>query len=270
MKHFQELLERMNFWDRNYIQEYLRAKQMKYSPLLDFMIRVNGVFYNTFYSIMDNDSLRTMEIVFTSPKVWGEWIFNDPVQEIRVLPNGVGSVKVVSGKVTPQKWLFEKRNFKKVMVRFIIQKSYRQGVYGLLTPSRLVNLMRDGVIPYILRVVCYTKDVRYKLDLNIPNGDVIADFRYGKIPPRLMKKRRVEKYLIFDKMYSSISIPKFSKMVWEAVFESEGMDIDTLTLIFNVSEKIIENNIAVLKKHNLIEEDKKNKIYKAILPMQVP
>ena len=270
MKDFQRLLNKLDLNDKNYLQEYLRAKQMKYAPILDFMIRVNGIFHNTFYDIINNKSLRTIEFVFTSPKIWGEWTFNDPIQEIRVLPGGVGSVKVVDGEITPQRWLFEKKNFKKAMIRFIIERAYRPGAYGLLTPSRLVDLMKQGVIPYILRVICYTKDARYKVDINIPNGNVMTDFRHRKIPPRLLKKRKVGEYLIFDKMYSSLDIPKFPRMVWEAVFESNGMDIENLTLIFNVSEKIIENNLAVLKKHNLVEENKKSKIYSAILPMQVP
>ncbi len=269
MEKFQELLKRINVDDKSYLQEYLKAKHMKYSPILDFMVRVNGIFHDTFYEVMNKD-MRAIEFVFTSPKVWGEWSFNDPVQEIRILPSGMGSVKVVDGEITPQKWLFEKMNFKKAMIRFIIEKSYKQGTYGLLTPSRLVDLMKGGVIPYVLRITCYTKEARYKLTLNIPNGNVMADFRHRKIPPRLLKKRKVEEYLIFDRLYSLLDIPRFPKMVWEAVFESEGMDIETLTLIFNVPEKIIENNLAVLKKYNLVEEDVKSKIYRATLPMQAP
>ncbi len=270
MKEFEDFLQRMNLTDRNYVQEYLRAKQMKYSPLMDFMVRINGIMRPSFYDIAEEKNLKTIELVFTSPRVWGDWDFNDAVQEIRILPNGLGSVKVVSGKITPQTWMFEKHEFHKAMVRFIVEKSYTQGVHGLLTPAKLVELMKKGVMPYILRVVCYTKDMRYKVDLNLPNGNAIGDFRHGKIPPRLLKKRNPEEYFNFDHLYSKLDIPRFPKKVWEAIFESDGMDIEVLTLIFNVSERIIENNVAVLKKYGLVEVDEKNKIYRATVPKQAP
>ncbi len=265
MRKFENILREMNLTDRNYIQEYLRTKQMKYSSLMDFMIRINGKMLDSFYDLVEEKSLKTMEIVFTSPKLWGEWEFNDAIQEIRVLPNGLGSVKVVSGKITPQTWMFEKHDFQKAMVRFIVEKSYIDGGHGLLTPARLVELMKMGIIPYILRVVCYTKNMRYKVDLNLPNGDVFDDFRHGKIPARLLKKRTPKEYIYFDRLYSTIDIPRFPKKVWEAIFESEGMDSEILSLIFNVPDKIIENNVAVLKKHKLVVEDESGKFFSSII-----
>ncbi len=264
MKYFLSLLKRLNMDEKIYIKEFLRVKQMKYSPILEVMEKFNGRPYSSFYEFLDRD-LRTLEIIFTAPKKWGIWYFNDPIKEIRMLPNGVGSLIVLDDEVTPANWIMERKDFKKAMIRFIVQRASKKGAYGLLTPGALFNLVKGGIIPHVLRILIYTPERRYKIDINLPTSEAFADFRWEKIPYKIFKRRNVKEYLLFDKIYASLNIPIFTKMVFESLFESNGMDLEVLTLIFDVSRNIIKNNLDVLMKYNLVEEDTSG-IYYAKLP----
>ncbi len=264
MKVFKDFLQRNSLNDNEYNQEYLKVKQMKYEALLDMMIKFNTMPYESFYQFIDR-RMKALELIFTAPRKWGEWHFNDPVKEIRVLPSGLGALKYVDGEINPQKWILENVPYTKVMVRFIILRAYPQKAYGLLTPEKFFGLVHEGVVPYVVRVVAYSKERRYKMDINLVNNEVMADFRWGKIPPRLFKRRSVQEYFIFDKIYASLDINHFPKMVFEAIFESDGMDREVLSLIFNVNYSMIENNVGVLIKHRVVEASEDGSTFRVIL-----
>ncbi len=265
MEVFKEFLNRNNLNDENYERNYLRVKQMKYSPLLDVMFRFNGVPHDSFYEFLDK-KFKALEIVFSAPKKWGEWHFNDPIKELRILPNGIGTIQVMDDEISPQRWLLEKPAFQKVMVRFVVESSYKSGTYGLLTPERFFKLVNDGIVPYVARIIAYSKDRRYKVDLNLVTNEAIADFRWGKIPPRIYRKKNVKEYFIFDKIYSSLPVAHFPKMFFEALFESDGLDTEILSLIFNINPSMVENNIGVLIKHKVVMFSEETGIYSVTLP----
>ncbi len=265
MDPFESFVERMKFKDDSYEREYLRAKQMKYSPLMDIMIRFNGRPHENFYEFLGME-MKALNIVFTAPRKWGEWHFNDPIKEIRILPNGMGSIQVMEGEINPQRWLLEKPPFEKVMVRFIIERSNPQGSYGLLSPEKFFTLVRNGIVPYVLRIVAYSKNSRYKVDINLTTSQVIADFRWDKIPPRIYRRRSVQEYFIFDKIYANLNVAHFPKMFFEALFESDGLDEEILGLIFKVSPEMIRNNVGVLMKNRVVEYHEDTGIYRVTLP----
>ncbi len=266
MDPFREFMERNDFDDEEYKKTYLKVKQMKYQPLMDAMFRFNGKPYENFYEFMDK-KMKALEIVFSAPKKWGEWHFNDPVKELRILPNGIGAIRVMDGEINPQRWLLENPPFQKVMVRLIVERSHPSGTYGLLTPEKFFQLINEGVVPYVARILAYSKERRYKVDLNIVNSEVIADFRWGKIPPRIFRRRDVKEYFIFDKIYSTLPVAHFPKMFFEALFESDGLDTEILSLIFNVNPSMVENNVGVLIKHNVVKFSEEKGIYSVTLPM---
>jgi len=268
MGDFRGFLERIGVSGDEYEKMYLKIKQMKYEPLMEMMIKFNGRPYESFYQFLDG-KMKALELVFTAPKKWGEWHFDDPVMGIRILPNGLGSIQVLDGEINPQRWMLEKPPFQKAMVRMIILRSHVEGGFGLLTPEKMFSLLKRGVVPYVVRIVAYTKQRRYKVDINLVTNEVIADFRGGKIPPKLRVRRSVQEYFIFDKVYSSLNIPYFPKMFFEAIFESNGLDEEILSLIFNVSPAIIKNNVGVLIKHNVVEYSESTGKYTVRLPMQV-
>ncbi len=268
MDAFEELINRLGLSDEGYRQNYLKVKQMKYNPLMELMIKFNGRPHNSFYEILDR-KMKGLELVFTSPKKWGEWYFNDPVKELRILPNGLSSIQVLEGEINPQRWLLEKPSFKKAMVRFIVERSYKGGHFGLLTPEQFFDMVNQGIIPYVIRIVAYTKDKRYKIDVNLVTNEVISDFRWNKIPPRIYNRRGVHEYLIFDKVYSSIPVEHFPRKFLEAIYESDSMDDEILSMIFNVSESMVHNNVGVLMKHGVVEVDEGAGVYRVRLPKQV-
>ncbi len=261
MEELRNLLSRLSLSGKEYEQAFLKAKQMKYNTLMELMIRFNGRPYESFYQFIDK-KLKTMELILTAPKKWGDWYFDDPIKELRILPNGLGAIMVTEGEVNPGQWILNKEKFQKVMVRFIVERAHPQKPYGLLTPENLFELSHQGVVPLLVRIVAYTKERRYKLDVNLVKNEIIADFRWDKIPPRLFKRMKVHDYFLFDKVYASLPIPHFSKMIMEALFESNGLDMENLTLIFNVIPEILENNLGVLIKHNLVEYDKASGEYR--------
>ena len=269
MDPFEEFIDRMGFGDESYVQQYLKAKQMKYSPLMDVLIRFNGKPYESFYEFLDRD-IKALNLVFTAPRKWGEWHFNDPVKEIRILPNGMGSIQVLGGEINPQRWLLEKPPFEKVMVRFIIERSNPPGSYGLLTPEKFFSIVKHGIVPYVIRIVAYSKAKRYKVDLNLVTSQVIADFRWDKIPPRIYRRRSVQEYFIFDKIYANLNVAHFPKMFFEALFESDGLDEEILGLIFKVSPEMIRNNVGVLIKNRVVEFHENTGIYRVTLPRPSP
>ncbi len=269
MEDFEKLLERLDISGKDYRRDYLKTKQMKYEPLMELMIRFNGRPYESFYQFLDK-KMKAMELVLTAPKKWGEWLFNDPIKEVRFLPNGLGSIMVLDGEISPGKWILENKKFQKAMVRFIVERAHPNAAFGLLTPEKFFEIVHNGIIPYLLRIVVYTKDQRYKLDINLVRNEVMADFRWGKIPAKLYVRRRNEEYLVFDKMYASVPLPRFSKMVLEAVFESDMMDLENLGLVFNVPEEILKNNLGVLEKHNLVELDENTGVYRFKFLRQAP
>ncbi len=269
MDNFKDLLDRLDISGKDYENYFLKTKQMKYDPLMEIMLRFNGRPYDGFYQFLDK-KMKAMELVLTAPKKWGEWLFNDPVKELRFLPSGLGSVMVLDGEISPGRWLLENNKFKKAMVRFIVERAHPNAAFGLLTPEKFFEIVHNGIMPYLIRLVIYTKERRYKLDINMVRNEVIADFRWGKIPPKLFVRRTNEEYFMFDKMYSSVPLPRFSKIVLEAVFESDYMDLENLGLIFNVTEEILRNNLGVLEKHNLVELDKNTGIYRVKFLKQSP
>ncbi len=264
MEYFLSLLKRLNIDEKPYMKEFLRVKQMKYTPILEVMEKFNGRPYSSFYEFLDMD-IKTLEIIFTAPKKWGVWYFNDPIKEIRMLPNGAGSFIVLDGEVTPANWIVDRKDFKKAMIRFIVQRASKKGAYGLLTPQGIFNLVKEGIIPHVLRILIYTQERRYKIDINLPKSEAFADFRWEKIPYKILKRRSVKEYLLFDRIYSSLNIPIFSKMIFESLFESDGLDLEILALIFDVPDDIIKNNIGVLMKYNLVEKND-SEIYYVKLP----
>ncbi|NPA74649.1 MAG: hypothetical protein GXO25_01035 [Euryarchaeota archaeon] len=261
MEEFKKLLRRMGLTEKAFEQNFLKTKQMKYDPLMEIMLRFNGKPYESFYQFLDKE-MKGMELILTAPKKWGKWIFNDPIKELRILPNGLGSIMVLEGEISPGRWILENSKFQKAMVRFIIERAHPNAAFGLVTPEKFFEIVHNGIIPYLIRIVAYTRENRYKIDINIPRNEVIADIRWGKIPPKLFKRRTNEEYFMFDKVYSTIPLPRFSKLIFETVFESNGMDLETLALIFNVPEEILRNNLGVLIKHNLVEEDKSTEMYR--------
>ncbi len=260
MSDFEQFLDRVGLEGDAYRQEYLKAKQMKYRPLLDLMLRFNGRICNSFYDIFAR-KFMALEISLTAPQRWGKWEFNDPIKEIRVLGNGMGSVKVFEGDIEPSKWIFDDPGFKKAMIRFIPLQTAGGEPRGLHTPEKFFSLPTTGTVPYLVRIVAYTHTGRYRIDVNMVNNNVIEDFRQGKIPPKIHAKRKLEEYIWFDRVYATVLTKRFHRMVFEAIFESSGIDIETLALIFNTRENIIKNNIAVLMKHDLVFEDEG--LYKA-------
>ncbi len=269
MEAFKKFTERMKIEDPSVEQGYLKAKQMRYSPLMELMVRFNGAPYENFYDFLGKE-MKALNMVFTAPKKWGEWHFNDPVKELRVLPNGLGSIQVMEGEINPQRWLLEKPAFQKAMVRFIVERAYPEGSYGLLTPEKFFQLVHRGVVPFVIRIVAYTKQRRYKIDINLAKNEVMADFRWGKIPPRVFRERDVKEYIVFDKIYASLPVAHFPKMFFEAIFESNGLDEELLRLIFNVSTPIIRNNVGVLIKNKVVEFNESSGLYTVRLPMLSP
>lgn len=265
MDSFDAMRERLGITDEGYYKSYLKAKQMKYVTLMDMMVKFNGRPYDNIYEFIGKE-MKTIELVFTAPKKWGEWIFNDPIKELRFLPNGLGSIQALEGEINPERWLLEKPPFKKAMIRIIVERSYPEGHFGLLTPERFFELVQKGYVPYVARVVAYTKQKRYKLDINLANSEIIADFRWDKIPPRIFVKRSLQEYLVFDQVYSSLDVAHFPRMFFEAIFESDSMDDEVLSMIFNVSESMVHNNVGVLIKHGVVEINESLGVYQAKLP----
>ncbi|MEF8834824.1 MAG: hypothetical protein V5A76_01570 [Candidatus Thermoplasmatota archaeon] len=252
-----------------------KLKNADIDYLSDLEYFINGKKYGSlidaFYEI---EELEKIEIRFLNPNLEGAWNFSKPVKELRE-KEGKGVCETFEYDPTSlDKWSrATNSNLEKVMIRAFIEDFYvpvsittkskyhhaeempRQYDPHLKDFQDLWKDVREGVLPFVIRLCLYTKNDRYPL---------LLDTTEDKLRPHLLgtitRVKRVERepleYRNFDKVYAWIDVPLLPKKILELLFETQEMAIFDIADRLNLNKKVAENNLNSLLTKDLVNKKK--------------
>ncbi|MBS3816424.1 MAG: helix-turn-helix transcriptional regulator [Candidatus Thermoplasmatota archaeon] len=263
-----------------YAKDNLKKKLFKWRNadvdyLADLEYFVNGKRFDklleVFYEI---ENLEKLKINFLKPNTDGEWNFSKPVKELK-LKGGKGVCETFDYDPTSlNKWAnAEKSKMEKVMVRGFITDFFvpisintkseyhraeevpRQYEPHLKKLGDLWSDIREGVLPFTIRLCLYTQTKRYPILIDPINDklkphplkDVIRMDRTDKEPIDYMK---------FDRVLAWMEFPVLVKKIFELLFETEEMAVSDIAHSLNMDVNVAKNNLKSLKTKDFVKKNK--------------
>ncbi|MFW6047770.1 MAG: hypothetical protein ACOC87_00545 [Candidatus Natronoplasma sp.] len=263
-----------------YAQKNLRNRLYKLKNsdigfLSDLEYFINGKKYSSlieaFYEV---EEIEKIKIRFLNPNLDGDWNFSKPVKELKE-KEGKGICETFEYDPTSlDKWSQAKRsNMEKVMVRAFIEDFYvpvsiktiseyhhaeempRQYDPHLKKFKDIWKDVRNGVLPFVIRLCLYTKNERYPL---------LLDTVYDKLRPHLLgsitRVKKVDRepleYRDFDKVYAWLDLPLLTKRILELLFETQEMTVFDVADCLNMDKKVAENNLNSLQTKGFVNKKK--------------
>lgn len=266
-----------------YAEKNLKNRLYKWKNSdVDYLSRleyfINGKKYDSlidaFYEI---DQLDKMKIRFLDPNLEGDWNFSKPTKQLKV-KEGKGVCETFDYDPTSlDKWArANKSNVEKVMIRAFISDFFvpvsinekseyhyaeempRQYDPHLAKLSDLWGDVRDGVLPFTIRLCMYTKKERYLLLID-PINDKLKPHPLGDITRVKSVSRDPMDYLMFDKVYAWVELPFLLKKILELLFATQEMSVFDIGDRLNMDRNVAENNLESLEHRGFVE--KKKEIY---------
>ncbi len=248
--------------------------QKQWPHLAEVGFFVNGELYeNLLDAMLEIDDLNTIELRFLKPVLSENWDFNRPTKVIKAIKGGFGGVAFFNyDPKAIDKWanaseLIEKKAMIRVfpvnfyiprsiatMSKYVMEDPPRALIPDLWTMESAWEKMRIlGAVPMTIRVCAYTQEERFSYDIDIIRGKLLRDFRAGKIPVTRKKVREPEEYFYFDRVYASEEMPDLTRNIFEAIFESDGMNASDLSHFFKITTDMAINNLKALSNRGLLD-----------------
>ena len=262
----------------DYSKKALKSEMIKIltkskKPLLKFRLKADGKEYDSMYDILLKDKVKAIELIFEKPTKMGRWEYNVPIKRLRMLSNGLGMVNIFSPvDLTLRKWVLEDPESKKVIIRnypttffqpaSIKMKSFTDDLFSTTTyipePESFKKTFEDvkkfGIVPFQVRVIAYSREKRYAFDLDLLENFLLEDFRSNRLSYSIRIERKPIQYYKFDRLHAMLKIPETPKKVFETIFESNGLTVEEIAHLFEVTPIIAKNNIQSLVSKGLLEE----------------
>lgn len=257
------------------MRKKVKAHLQKELPhLSDVGFFVNGELYESLLdAIVEVEELETIEIRFLKPILGENWDFNRPTKVIKAMKGGFGGVAFFNyDPKAIDKWakaseLIEKRAMVRAfpvnfyvprsiatMSQYVMEDPPRPLVPDIWTMESAWSKMRAlGAVPMTIRICVYTKEERFSYDIDVIRGKLLRDFRAGKIPVTRKKVREPEEYFYFDRVYASEEMPPLTRNIFEAIFESDGMNVSDISHFFKITTDMGNNNLKALSRRGLLD-----------------
>jgi len=248
--------------------------QKEWPHLADVGFFINNKLYHSLLDAMlEVDSMDSIEIRFLKPVLGENWDFNRPTKMIKAIKGGFGGVAFFNYEPKAiDKWakaseLIEKKAMVRVfpvnfyvprsiatMSRYVMEDPPRPLVPDLWTmESAWVKMRSLGAVPMTIRICVYTQEERFSYDIDIIRGKLLRDFRAERIPATRRVVRNPEEYFYFDRVYAMEEMPALTKNIFEAIFESEGMNASDVSHFFRITTDMAANNLKALSNRGLLD-----------------
>ena len=250
--------------------------QRKKPALAELSFVINNRPYDSLLdTLLELDSIKSVEIRFLKPNIHDNWDFNAPTKIIKAIEGGYGGLAFFNYDAKAlDKWahageLIEKKAMIRAfpvdfyvprsiatMSRYVREDPPRPLVPRLLPMEKAWVEMREvGALPLTVRICAYTHEERFSYDLDLIEGVLMRDFRAERMPVTRKKRRSPEEYFYFDNIYASTDLPILPKQIFEAIFESDGLTASDISHFFKITMDMALNNLRALVSRGLVESE---------------
>lgn len=247
-----------------------KNKEKEYLSDLEYFI--NGKEYTSILeALYFEEELTKMKINFFNPNLEGDWNFSRPTKEL-MEKRGKGMVRTFDYDPSSlNKWRAAKElHNEKAMVRAYISHFFvpvsiktksqyhhareipRQYDPRLKKISMIWEDVREGVLPFKIRVCIYTPEERYTYILD-PLEDRQRPHPLSMVPYHRRKDHEPIEYMHLDKILARIEIPDLLKNLLEFIFEVGEVTIADVAHTFGLSPDIAKNNLKSLQSKGLLK-----------------
>ncbi|MBS3781753.1 MAG: helix-turn-helix transcriptional regulator [Candidatus Thermoplasmatota archaeon] len=261
--------------EKNLKNRLYKWKNADIEYLSDLEYFINGKKYSSLFdAFYEVEDIEKMKLRFLNPNLDGPWNFSKPTKELKE-KGCKGVCKTFEYDPTSlDKWSRAKNSdMEKVMIRAFIEDFYvpisintkskyhhaedipRQYCPRLKELRELWEDIRNGVVPFVIRLCIYTKKDRYPLLLDVID-DKLKPHPLGKITRVKRVDRGALEYMNFDKVYAWIDLPLLTKKIFELLFETQEMTIFDLADRLKLDKAVAENNLSSLETKGLVNEKK--------------
>ena len=248
--------------------------QKQWPHLSDVGFFINGeLYHNLLDAMLDVEDMESIEIRFLKPGLNENWDCNRPTKVIKAIKGGFGGVGFFNyDSKAIDKWanageIIEKKAMVRVfpvnfyvprsiatMSKYVMEEPPRPLVPDLWTIESAWGKMRGlGAVPMTIRICVYTQEERFSYDIDVIRGKLLRDFRAEKIPVTRRSVRSPEEYFYFDRIYASEEMPDLTRNIFEAIFESEGMNGSDISHFFKITSDMARNNLKALSNRGLLD-----------------
>lgn len=252
-----------------------RWKNAEIEYLADIEYYINGKRYDrlldAFYEV---ENLKKVKIKFLKPNIDGPWNFSKPTKEIKE-KDGKGICKTFDYDPTSfDSWITaDYCELDKVMIRAFISDFFvpisiqtksqyhraeevpRQYDPHLKKLRELWSDIRDGVVPFGIRLSLYTKNERYPLVID-PIKDKVKPHPLSSVNKLESAEREPIDYMNFDKILAWMDFPDLVKKIFEFLFETGKTPVYDIAGRLNIDQSVTKNNLKTLEKEKLVEKKK--------------
>lgn len=279
----------MEFSPQDEVDEYsekqLRKKvygwhndEKKYLARTEYFI--NGRSYTSILKgFYQEPVLDKIKINFIKPDLKGRWAFTKPPKEI-LEKDGKGVYRYfdydptrLNGWSLTNKLLNEMVMVRAYMTDFFVPISIntkskyhhaedipRQYTPELKTLSDIWADVRKGVIPFGIRICCYSKVDRISVHLD-PLSDSLLPHPICCAPYHRRNKNNPIDYVVIDTLLARLDMPWLCKRILEFVFECGETTAPDVSHVFNIQTNIAENNLRSLGNKELVKKRKESYYY---------
>ncbi len=243
--------------------------ERKYLANLEYF--VNGKGYSSLLDAMYAvPQIEKMKIKFLKPELEGKWTFSKPAKEL-MERGGKGIFRTfdydptfINGWTMANKAKDEMVMVMGYITKFFVPMSIKsKSMYHhaedipraydprLKMIKNLWKDIRNGVVPLEMRLCMYSKRDRYSCIIDLLANKQKPHPLYKAPFHKRIKNSPVE-YMEFDAVLANIDISDLNKRIFEYIFECGETTVPEVAHIFNLSEKIAQNNLSSLKTRDIV------------------
>ncbi|MCL4325313.1 MAG: hypothetical protein M1481_00530 [Candidatus Thermoplasmatota archaeon] len=130
--------------------------------------------------------------------------------------------------------------------------------FKLFEPEKFIEFLdTSGLFPMEIGVVAYTKQDRYSFVIDLMQSAVKMDVRNEKLPPQLKIKRSINQYLLLDTILANADLSEDSKIIMEAIFESNSITYMELLDMLKIPTERLDGYLSTLESKKWITKEGK-------------